>query len=180
MTPDNHGKKAPQFAAFKPLTTVQNANDCCCDGACSSSPTLSENVSGTRYSWKVSGMDCAACARKVENAVRQLAGVNQVQVLFATEKLVVDADNDIRAQVESAVQKAGYSLRDEQAADEPQASRLKNLPLITLIVMMAISWVWSNLIINWATGVYRDHAGWAVPDCSWAHQADQIRQLLRH
>lgn len=50
-------------------------------------------------------MDCAACARKVENAVRQLAGVNQVQVLFATEKLVVDADNDIRAQVESAVQK---------------------------------------------------------------------------
>ena len=62
-TPDNHGKKAPQFAAFKPLTTVQNANDCCCDGACSSSPTLSENVSGTRYSWKVSGMDCAACAR---------------------------------------------------------------------------------------------------------------------
>ena len=140
-TPDNHGKKAPQFAAFKPLTTVQNANDCCCDGACSSSPTLSENVSGTRYSWKVSGMDCAACARKVENAVRQLAGVNQVQVLFATEKLVVDADNDIRAQVESAVQKAGYSLRDEQAADEQQESRLKeNLPLITLIVMMAISW----------------------------------------
>lgn len=86
-------------------------------------------------------MDCAACARKVENAVRQLAGVNQVQVLFATEKLVVDADNDIRAQVESAVQKAGYSLRDEQASDEPQESRLKeNLPLITLIVMMAISW----------------------------------------
>lgn len=126
-TPDNHGKKAPQFAAFKPLTTVQNANDCCCDGACSSSPTLSENVSGTRYSWKVSGMDCAACARKVENAVRQLAGVNQVQVLFATEKLVVDADNDIRAQVESAVQKAGYSLRDEQAADEPQASRRKRI-----------------------------------------------------
>ena len=68
-TPDNHGKKAPQFAAFKPLTTVQNTNDCCCDGACSSTPTLSENVSGTRYSWKVSGMDCAACARKVENAV---------------------------------------------------------------------------------------------------------------
>ncbi|ETJ32032.1 Lead, cadmium, zinc and mercury-transporting ATPase protein, partial [human gut metagenome] len=58
--------------------------------------------------------------------------------MFATEKLVVDADNDIRAQVESAVQKAGYSLRDEQASDEPQESRLKeNLPLITLIVMMA-------------------------------------------
>jgi Cd2+/Zn2+-exporting ATPase len=32
-------------------------------------------------------MDCAACARKVENAVRQIAGVNQVQVAVATEKL---------------------------------------------------------------------------------------------
>lgn len=103
-TPDNHGKKAPQFAAFKPLTTVQNANDCCCDGACSSTPTLSENVSGTRYSWKVSGMDCAACARKVENAVRQLAGVNQVQVLFATENWwLMPTMTSVR--VESAVQK---------------------------------------------------------------------------
>jgi Cd2+/Zn2+-exporting ATPase len=50
-------------------------------------------------------MDCAACARKVENAVRQVSGVNQVQVLFATEKLVVDAGSDIRQQVENAVQK---------------------------------------------------------------------------
>ncbi len=82
-TPDNHGKKAPQFAAFKPLTTVQNANDCCCDGACSSTPTLSENVSGTRYSWKVSGMDCAACARKVEKcrapACRRESGAGVVR-----------------------------------------------------------------------------------------------------
>lgn len=56
-------------------------------------------------------------------------------------------------EVESAVQKAGYSLRDEQSADEQQESRLKeNLPLITLIVLMAISGVWSSLIIrsgNW-------------------------------
>ena len=62
-------------------------------------------------------MDCAACARKVENAVRQVSGVNQVQVLFATEKLVVDAGSDIRQQVENAVQKAGYTLRDEHTTD---------------------------------------------------------------
>lgn len=107
-TPDNHGKKAPQFFAFKPITTVQNANDCCCDGACSSTPTLSENVSGTRYSWKVSGMDCAACARKVENAVRRCRRESGTGVV-RHRKLVVDADNDIRAQVESAVQKQAIS-----------------------------------------------------------------------
>lgn len=86
-------------------------------------------------------MDCAACARKVENAVRQIRGVNQAQVLFATEKLVVDADTDLRAQIERAVQKAGYTLRSEDSRDAAPESRLKeNLPLITLIIMMAISW----------------------------------------
>ena len=84
-TPDNHGKKAPQFAAFKPLTTVQNANDCCCDGACSSTPTLSENVSGTRYSWKVSGMDCAAC-------VRMLFFVKEVISFAISASLSVEGD----------------------------------------------------------------------------------------
>lgn len=65
-------------------------------------------------------MDCAACARKVETAVRQVPGVSQVQVLFATEKLLVNAEGDIRAQVENAVRQAGYTLRD---ADAPAAEK---------------------------------------------------------
>ena len=140
-TPDTNGKKAPQFSSFKLAPAPQKADDCCCEGSCSTPEPVSETVDGTRYSWKVSGMDCAACARKVENAVRQVSGVNQVQVLFATEKLVVDAGADIRQQIESAVQKAGYTLRDEQAPAAAPESRFKeNLPLIALIIMMAISW----------------------------------------
>ncbi|ATF51846.1 Zn(II)/Cd(II)/Pb(II) translocating P-type ATPase ZntA [Citrobacter freundii] len=144
-TPDTNGKKAPQFSSFKLAPAPQKVDDCCSEGRCSTatpSPTpVSNTVDGTRYSWKVSGMDCAACARKVENAVRQVSGVNQVQVLFATEKLVVDAGGDIRQNIENAVQKAGYTLRDEQAPEAAPESRFKeNLPLITLIVMMAISW----------------------------------------
>lgn len=144
-TPDTNGKKAPQFSSFKLAPAPQKVDDCCSEGRCSTaapSPTpVSNTVEGTRYTWKVSGMDCAACARKVENAVRQVSGVNQVQVLFATEKLVVDAGADIRQNIENAVQKAGYTLRDEQAPEAAPESRFKeNLPLITLIVMMAISW----------------------------------------
>ena len=139
--PAHDGKKAPQFSSFKPAPTPQKPDDCCCEDACSPPEPVVDTVKGTRYSWKVSGMDCAACARKVENAVRQVSGVNQVQVLFATEKLVVDSNGDLRQQVEHAVQKAGYTLRDEQAKEEAPESRFKeNLPLLTLIVMMAISW----------------------------------------
>lgn len=74
-----------------------------------------EALSDARYSWQVDGMDCAACARKVETAVRQVPGVSQVQVLFATEKLLVNAEGDVRAQVENAVRQAGYTLRDAGA-----------------------------------------------------------------
>lgn len=63
-------------------------------------------------------MDCAACARKVENAVKQVPGVSHVQVLFATERLLVSADKDVSKQVEAAVGKAGYSLRSEAAPAE--------------------------------------------------------------
>ncbi len=69
--------------------------------------------------------------------------VNRAQVLFATESYAVDAD-DLRANVpERAAEGAGYTcVVIAHAAPE---SRLKeNRRLVTLIVMMAISWGWST------------------------------------
>lgn len=132
-------KKAPQFSAFK-LSPVPAKDDCCCDGACETqnAPPLPE--SGNHYSWVVDGMDCAACARKVENAVKQIPGVSHVQVRFATEKLLVSAESDVSEQVVSAVSNAGYSLRSETAPAEKTAPLRENLPLIALVIMMALSW----------------------------------------
>ena len=131
-------KKVPQFSALK-LSPVPPKEDCCCEGACETqTQTLPE--SGNHYSWVVNGMDCAACARKVKNAVKQVPGVSHVQVLFATEKLLVSAENDVSRQVEAAVSKAGYTLRSETAPAEKTSPLKENLPLITLIIMMALSW----------------------------------------
>lgn len=131
-------KKVPQFSALK-LSPAPSKDDCCCEGACET-PTQPLPESGNRYSWVVNGMDCAACARKVENAVKQVPGVSHVQVLFATEKLLVSADNDVSKQVEAAVSKAGYTLRSETAPVEKASFLKENLPLITLTIMMALSW----------------------------------------
>lgn len=132
-------KKVPQFSALK-LSPAPAKDDCCCDSGCETqtAPVLPEN--SERYTWIVNGMDCAACARKVENAVKQVAGVNHVQVLFATEKLLISAEKDVSAQVEAAVTRAGYSLRSEQTPAEKTSPLRENLPLITLIIMMALSW----------------------------------------
>lgn len=140
-TPETQDKKVPQFSSFKLKPVVAQADSCCTESGCAANNAAdSEALNEARYSWLVEGMDCAACARKVETAVRQVPGVNQVQVLFATEKLLVNADADIRAAVESAVRAAGYTLRDE-SAPPPETSPLReNLPLITLVLLMALSW----------------------------------------
>lgn len=137
--PEN--KKSPQFAAVKLRPMPEKPHDCCADETCKNTAVAENAVEGQRFSWQVSGMDCAACARKVENAVRQLDGIGLVQVAFATEKLTVVARRDIRKQIEHAVQQAGYQLRGADNPEEAAPSRLReNLPLILLVLMMALSW----------------------------------------
>ncbi|WP_236347763.1 Zn(II)/Cd(II)/Pb(II) translocating P-type ATPase ZntA [Enterobacter cancerogenus] len=138
MSAPESSKKVPQFSALK-LSPVPPKEDCCCESGCEAQNDALPDT-GSRYSWVVNGMDCAACARKVENAVKQVPGVSHVQVLFTTEKLLVSADRDVSKQVETAVSQAGYSLRSESAPVEKTSLLRENLPLLTLVIMMAVSW----------------------------------------
>lgn len=65
---------------------------------------------------RITGMTCASCAKAVERSVGKVAGVHAVNVNFATEKLTVELDEgkaDIQRVME-AVEKAGYSAREEK------------------------------------------------------------------
>ncbi|WP_272522607.1 zinc/cadmium/mercury/lead-transporting ATPase [Providencia sp. PROV202] len=116
---------------------------------CSSTSAANDDVEPTqtakqRFSWIVRGMDCPSCAAKIENAISQIREVAQAKVLFATEKLVVDADKDVTAVVRSTVEAAGYELHDvgsTSAASAPPPSLLSEAkPVIILAILMAISW----------------------------------------
>ena len=119
------------------------------DGTLEGSPgedDPSAPLSGNQqYSWRVEGMDCPACARKIENAVSGLNGVSRAKVLFATEKLVIDASHDISQNVLHAVTGAGFTLQSLDKTQNPpaqDASLLKEyLPLITLSALMLLSWI---------------------------------------
>ena len=119
------------------------------DGTAEGSPgedDPSAPLSGNQqYSWRVEGMDCPACARKIENAVSGLNGVSRAKVLFATEKLVIDASYDISQNVLHAVTGAGFTLQSldkTQNGPAPEASRLKEyMPLIALSTLMLLSWI---------------------------------------
>jgi Cd2+/Zn2+-exporting ATPase len=77
-------------------------------------------------------MDCPSCARKIETAVSRVAGVQQVRVLFATEKLVVDLAPGLSPDpVTAAVLAAGFRLKGENSGKQQATS--KRGPLLTLL-----------------------------------------------
>ncbi len=128
-----------------------NEEDCCGQNHPDEGDEESDLLAATipsisqRFSWQVKGMDCPSCARKIENAVNNLAGIENIKVLFTTKKLVVDACTDIRPQVQQAVTQAGFSLIDTQAVSEqktgtPESHLNEYLPLGLLITLMLISW----------------------------------------
>lgn len=138
---NNH--KTPQFShsKFSPLK-AEEEHACCAETDSCATPVTQEVVdSSDSYSWHVDGMDCAACARKVENAVKKVPDVQQAQVLFATEKLLVKASRDVRTEVEQAVTATGYKLSDSAAPKAPPASFWQeNGQIILLIALMIASW----------------------------------------
>src|SRR5689334_2894825 len=63
----------------------------------------------TRY--RVGGMDCAACATKIDTAVRRVAGVADVSVSVMAGTMTVrhDGSSDLKA-IEKKVTGLGYSV----------------------------------------------------------------------
>lgn len=58
--------------------------------------------------FKMQDLDCANCARKMEDAIRKLDGVAEVHVNFLTQKMVLTADD---ARFDEIVQEAVKLVR---------------------------------------------------------------------
>jgi Zn2+/Cd2+-exporting ATPase len=68
-------------------------------------------VAGGAYKIRVEGMDCAACALKVENAMRRLPGVTDIRVSYASGTLALQLDEDRTSArtIEEKVRALGYT-----------------------------------------------------------------------
>lgn len=49
--------------------------------------------------FKLQDLDCANCAAKMEDAIKKLDGVNDANVSFMTQKMMVDAEDDRFAEI---------------------------------------------------------------------------------
>lgn len=121
MRPVSDACDAPKITQVSSIAAVESegcqSGDGCCGtepeepAASGSQPQPSTEEPGLLKSWKVVGMDCPACARKVETATNRIQGVVSSKVMFATEKLVVRVDESaLFSQVEAAVTDAGFTL----------------------------------------------------------------------
>ena len=57
-------------------------------------------------------IDCAACAAKVEDAIKKVEGVNEVSVNFMTQKMVIDIDGDFEETMKK-VEKVGKKIESD-------------------------------------------------------------------
>ena len=58
--------------------------------------------------YKMQDLDCANCARKMEDAIHKLEGVTEVHVNFLTQKMILTADD---ARFEEIVREAVKCIR---------------------------------------------------------------------
>ena len=69
------------------------------------------DIASPALKMRIEGMDCGACAMKVENALKRLPGVSDIKMNYATETLSVrlDENRTPRAVVESKIRSLGYT-----------------------------------------------------------------------
>ena len=144
--------------------------------------TISTAIKPLKF--KVQGMDCAGCARSIENAVSQLDGVTQCELNFTTETLRVSGDANITDKVQSTVHELGFELVDPAKQVEPADNPPQNFwqymwqRLETRLALVAAVLVIPALIMTeilgqelaWINGLALIAlllAGWPVAKSAW-------------
>ncbi len=83
--------------------------------------TQTPTSSTTETTFPVTGMTCASCVRRIEKALGKVEGVATASVNLATEKATVVYEPGVAslADLQAAVEKAGYGVRDMPSQQVP-------------------------------------------------------------
>lgn len=153
-----------------PLKVADVESDGCChedSDVCSakSDPKEERAPSGSSslytQSWRIEGMDCPSCARKIETAVNNINGVSHAKVLFATEKLVVTyKDVSLIKMIETVALENGFSLNSNltrsSTGDELRYFDFfkQNIRLVSLTIAMLVSFALQSFFPNFSAGSF--------------------------
>jgi copper-(or silver)-translocating P-type ATPase len=101
-----------------------------------------EKTDNSNVTIPIGGMTCAACAQRVEKAIKKLDGVESVSVNFATEKAtVIYAPHQVRLSIiKETIEKAGYKALESDKSDTVDEDRVRKQKEIKVL--------WTKFIVS--------------------------------
>ncbi len=119
--------------------------------------------------YHITGMSCAACAARINNAVSKIAGVKEVKVNLLTNSMLVTYEDNVTSKdIISAVEKAGYGAslavispsikanKKDDFVDHETPKLLKRL-IISLILLIPLIYLGMGYMFNWPLGYLKEN-----------------------
>ena len=71
-----------------------------------------------RKSYILEDLDCANCAAKIEEGVKNIEGVTECSVSFVTEKMIVEMEDEKEKEVEKEIKKVVKKIEPDTTLKE--------------------------------------------------------------
>lgn len=105
---------------------------------------------------KVTGMSCSACAARIEKKIGKKDGVNSANVNFASEKLIVEYDENVcaREDFEEIITTLGFGFineeekKEEEKYNHEEIDKLKKSFIFSLILSLPLFAVMAVMILH--------------------------------
>jgi len=114
----------------------------------------------------ISGMTCAACATKIEKTVKNLSGVTQSSVNFATEKITIKYNPSIIriSEIKSSILKLGYTPLESISSNKvDEDKKRKDLEIKILWIKFTISTIFALPLLYLAMAPMIDVINLPIP-----------------
>jgi Cd2+/Zn2+-exporting ATPase len=126
---------------------------------------MTASVAPQKIRYRVEGMDCGSCARKIETALTRVPGVSDINITTATETLRLRVDGDgTGQQVEKVVRDLGYGItpapeetrhhHDHGAEDGPWWRTAKGRLTLFCGIALAAAWGLAALLPGYEAWLY--------------------------
>ncbi|NBJ12777.1 heavy metal translocating P-type ATPase [Microvirga arsenatis] len=126
---------------------------------------MTANVAPQKIRYRVQGMDCGSCARKIETALTRVPGVSDINITTATETLRLRVDGDGTGErVEKVVRDLGYGItpvteetrhhHDHGAEDGPWWRSAKGRLTLFCGIALAAAWGLAALLPSYEAWLY--------------------------
>lgn len=104
----------------------------------------------TVANYRVAGMDCPSCVKKIEDGARQVSGVARAEVSLSGQSMAVTVESDAQLPaMERAITELGYRLQRVEAGDDNDDA-LRDLSHVTPAYRRAL---WIVVVLNAGYGV---------------------------